>query len=97
MADIYKELKSAKELPTGGIWNEPGSSSHRKTGDWKVLKPQMNDKKCINCMFCWAYCPDTSVIVKDGEQKGFDLEHCKGCGICAEVCPVKCIDMVPGR
>ncbi|MBT7348114.1 4Fe-4S binding protein, partial [Candidatus Falkowbacteria bacterium] len=22
-----------------------------------------------------------------------DLDYCKGCGICAEECPVKCIEM----
>jgi pyruvate ferredoxin oxidoreductase delta subunit len=26
---------------------------------------------------------------------GVDLDHCKGCGICAEVCPAKCIVMLP--
>jgi pyruvate ferredoxin oxidoreductase delta subunit len=25
---------------------------------------------------------------------GFDLDHCKGCEICAEVCPVDAIEMV---
>ena len=26
---------------------------------------------------------------------GFDLAHCKGCEICAEICPVDAIAMVP--
>ncbi len=25
---------------------------------------------------------------------GFDLDHCKGCGICAAQCPTECIEMV---
>ncbi|MBU0580578.1 MAG: 4Fe-4S binding protein [Candidatus Margulisbacteria bacterium] len=97
MGTIYDELKGVKDLPIGSVWQEPGSSVHRQTGDWKVLQPKFNDKKCINCMFCWAYCPDSSILVKDGKQVGFDLDHCKGCGICAEVCPPKCIDMISAR
>ena len=43
---------------------------------------------------CWFYCPD-SAIVLDGETfTGFDLDYCKGCAICAEVCPVGAIEMV---
>ena len=42
----------------------------------------------MNCLLCWLYCPD-SAIALDGETfTGFDLDYCKGCGICAEVCPV---------
>ena len=26
---------------------------------------------------------------------GFDLTYCKGCEICAEVCPVDAVTMVP--
>ena len=43
----------------------------------------------INCLFCWIYCPDSAIEVKDGKIVGMDYEHCKGCGICESVCPVK--------
>jgi len=44
---------------------------------------------------CWIYCPDSAILVEDKKVKEIDLEHCKGCGICAEECPVKAIKMVP--
>jgi len=34
------------------------------------------------------------VMVKDGKMVDFDYAHCKGCGICSKVCPVKAINMV---
>jgi pyruvate ferredoxin oxidoreductase delta subunit len=40
-------------------------------------------------MVCWVSCPDSAIIVKDSKVVGFDLDHCKGCGICAAVCPIK--------
>jgi pyruvate ferredoxin oxidoreductase delta subunit len=40
-------------------------------------------------MVCWFFCPDSSILVSQGKVVGVDLEHCKGCGICAAVCPVK--------
>ena len=39
------------------------------------------------------FCP-TSVRVEDNKMLGFDLDHCKGCGICASACPVDVISMV---
>jgi pyruvate ferredoxin oxidoreductase delta subunit len=45
-------------------------------------------------MFCWLFCPDASVKVKNSKMVGFDLEHCKGCGICAAQCPSDAITMV---
>ena len=39
-------------------------------------------------------CPDSSIPVDaDGKRTDFDYDHCKGCGICAEVCPFKAIEM----
>ena len=34
-----------------------------------------------------------SLIVENGKAVGFDLAHCKGCGICAKECPQDAIVM----
>lgn len=61
-----------------------------ETGSWRVERPLWNEKTCINCLFCWQYCPDASIILnKENKMIGIDYHHCKGCGICVEVCPTK--------
>jgi len=85
--------KGWKELPIGGIVEEKGTAASYKTGSWRTFRPVRDEPKCIHCLFCWVYCPDSSILVKDGKMTGFDYEHCKGCGICASVCPAKCIKM----
>ncbi|MEO0292840.1 MAG: pyruvate synthase subunit PorD [candidate division WOR-3 bacterium] len=90
-----QKKESWKELPIGAIIVEPGSSKKFKTGDWREgKKPVVNKEKCTNCLICWIYCPDSSIIVENGEMKGIDLDYCKGCGICANQCPIKAIEMV---
>lgn len=78
-----------KELPIGGLMIEAGSAKAYETGDWRTLRPVVDKEKCTNCLSCWIYCPDSSVFVEDGKMAGFDYQHCKGCGICASVCPPK--------
>ena len=85
--------KGWKNIPIGGVIAEGGTAEKYKTGDWRTFKPIRDEEKCIHCMFCWVYCPDSSILVKDGKMTGFDYDHCKGCGICASVCPKKCIAM----
>jgi len=84
-----------KTNPIGGLIIKPGSSEDYKTGSWKSFRPVWDEKKCIHCMFCYVYCPDNCIPVKDEKRTETDLTYCKGCGICAQVCPVKCIEMKP--
>jgi len=74
-----------------------GSSVAYRTGDWRQDRPVLDLERCTHCLFCWLYCPDSAVLVRDGRVLGIDYEHCKGCGICAAVCPPKAtaIHMVP--
>ncbi len=86
---------NVKELLPGGMIIEPGSAINFETGDWRSSRPILEREKCIDCLTCWIYCPDDSVLTKDGRMEGFRYSHCKGCGICARVCPKDAIRMEP--
>jgi len=51
---------------------------------------------CFECDNCFGVCPDNAVI-KLGPGKGyrFDLDYCKGCGICVTECPCGAIAVRP--
>jgi len=63
------------------------SSFSASVADWRLEKPIFAKDFCIDCQFCWIYCPDMSIIARDKKMIGIDMDHCKGCGICVEVCP----------
>lgn len=63
------------------------NSQNKYVGDWRVRKPVWNVELCIDCQNCWLFCPDSSIISRDKEMVGIDYDHCKGCGICSEICP----------
>src|SRR3989344_1817580 len=63
------------------------------TGSWKVFRPVIDYSKCIKCHQCWLHCPDAAIKIRSDEFTYSDYSICKGCGACAEVCPVKCIQM----
>lgn len=84
-----------KELPEGATIPEAGTAKRYRTGGWRSERPVWDAEKCSQCLQCYMFCPDSSIIVKDDKMVGIDLEHCKGCGICARECPRSCIEMVP--
>lgn len=43
---------------------------------------------CFDCGNCYMYCPDNAVKISPSAGKyEFDLDFCKGCGLCAKECP----------
>ena len=90
------ELKGWQELPPGGVIPEGGSARYYETGAWRTYRPVWDLDRCIHCLLCWVYCPDSAVIVQEGRIVGTDLRYCKGCGICARECPpkIKAVKMV---
>ncbi len=91
------KLKKASEIPIGGLIDKAGSSLDFKTGEWRSFRPIWDKERCINCMLCVIYCPDDAIPTEgkgnEIKRKETDLDYCKGCGICANICPVKCIKM----
>jgi len=82
-----------RSLPIGAVLPEAGSSLKYKTGDWRALRPLVEKEKCVNCLLCWIYCPD-SAIVREEKWVEVNYDYCKGCGICAHECPKEAIKMV---
>jgi pyruvate ferredoxin oxidoreductase delta subunit len=84
-----------QKKPQGGMIDKPGSALEFQTGSWRGFRPVWNPKKCTQCILCAVYCPENTIPVKGGKRTETDLAFCKGCGRCAAVCPVKCIEMKP--
>ena len=87
-----EEKPGWKSLPIAAVVPEPGSSLKYKTGDWRAFRPIVNKEKCVNCLICWIYCPDSSIMRRE-KWVEINYDYCKGCGICARECPTKAITM----
>ncbi|MCD6098029.1 4Fe-4S binding protein [bacterium] len=81
--------KGWKDVPIAGLIVEPGNSVEYKTGSWRSYRPVWHPENCIHCLFCFYYCPDSAIMVKDGKMTGINYDFCKGCGICVTECPTK--------
>jgi len=84
----------------------PGGSLTYKTGAWRTLRPVFKHATCIGCRACELVCPEGCVfenpekkhfvekLKREMADRDFDPDYCKGCGMCANECPVDDIDMV---
>lgn len=81
-----------EKLPIGGVvpYHTAWGFS---TGDWGAEKPVISHEKCIGCLDCFYYCPDSAIEIievdVDGKMKSkaiADYTYCKGCGVCAMQC-----------
>ena len=67
------------------------------TGEWRTATPVIDESKCVHCLLCAPVCPDSCIPVVGGKRLDFDLNHCKGCGICAYQCKFGAITMKEGK
>ncbi len=78
------------------ITAKPGSATNNKTGSWRMGRyPKYLRKDCIACRKCVLFCPEDIVTGKEKNTFQTDLDYCKGCGLCAAVCPKNDIEMAP--
>lgn len=85
------------EMAEGCLIPRGGTAAANKTGAWRTgTKPVFYAGRCIHCLRCWIWCPDSAVLLEGEKVAAIDYDHCKGCGICAQVCPPKlhAIEMV---
>lgn len=87
----------AEEFPLAAVIPDAGNSRDYVTGGWRSERPVRDAETCTDCLLCWIFCPDSAIRVENERlaDDTFNLDHCKGCGICANECPVEAITMVP--
>lgn len=58
------------------------------TRTWRMCDPVFTEK-CTGCKLCSFFCPDGAIRFGEDGKGLIDLEHCKGCWVCIDVCPVE--------
>ena len=55
----YPPTAKWNEMAEGGIIPQAGNAVEYKTGGWRNERPIKDNECCIDCFFCWVYCPDS--------------------------------------
>lgn len=74
--------------PMFGVVVQPGTTRDQKKTGWRIYRPRFLQENCVGDRSCEILCPDGAVYHEGKRKFQVDLDACKGCGICAEMCPV---------
>lgn len=83
-----------KKLPIT-ILAAPGSLSKERSSDCRIAEIILIKEKCTPCMICYDSCPEVAITPDRLGFPAIDETHCKGCGICVQICPKDGLRMVP--
>jgi pyruvate ferredoxin oxidoreductase gamma subunit len=89
-ADAVVDAAGAEPVraaPQRRFSNSTRDTLANRTGDWSLERPILG-AACTACALCALFCPETAMTRHDGSM-AIDYVHCKGCGICVAVCPVR--------
>ena len=95
----WQDMPPGTALPAmqvEGVVIGPGSAWQNPVGTWRTSSPHYLQDKCIRCLRCWWSCPEGTIHRQPDDYMKWDYRYCKGCGICAEICPVDAVEMVRG-
>lgn len=65
--------------------------SFREVDRRKLYVAQIDQEKCSQCEICYRSCYAEAIEYRDG--RFYMNENCLGCGLCAELCPRKAIEL----
>lgn len=68
-----------------------GNAAARRTGSWRVERPEIDRARCNACGLCFVRCPDGAMALDDEGYPIVDYDHCKGCLVCAQICPLDAV------
>ena len=96
-ADAPRSVQPKLELARRGSTFEEVTGGLDETTALYEARRCLSCGNCFSCDNCYGVCPDNAVLklADPDEPYAFDLDYCKGCGICAAECPCGAIEMIP--
>ncbi|MBW1667280.1 MAG: FAD-dependent oxidoreductase [Deltaproteobacteria bacterium] len=83
-------------------------STEERIKDFREMRPSLDTEEairqagrcffcgtCTGCDRCFIYCPEIAILRPGGDRGRYqvDSDYCKGCGVCAAVCPTGVMSM----
>ncbi|HZV50184.1 MAG TPA: 4Fe-4S dicluster-binding protein [Candidatus Dormibacteraeota bacterium] len=88
----WTEMREGLVIPAVKVG---GNNELFKKYTTRTARPLVKFDACVKCQVCYAVCPDECFVPTPAGHYDVNYEHCCGCGICAQTCPVPgCIEMV---